>query len=437
VNGAVFTSDGDRILTASNDNTVGQFDVATGEDLIRETLKHGTPVTAIVISSDGKRVVTNAADGKIRIWDLEQRRIEHELEDVAGLVSNFSLSQDGSQLVTVAPQPTATSDKPVSEQSSVVQFWNVDTGEELTEQQMQQRMVWSAVFAPTAGEVLLVGGDWASLCQVGGDRPIMSFSPHGAVTSASYSPDQTRIVTSGGDASAKVWEVNSGAALFKLALAHEGPINSACYSPDGQTILTASDDGTARLWNSTTGELLHTYVAPGEHQNRLRSAAFSPDGRYIVTASNDKTARVWSTTGALHLVLEGHTWPVTCAAFSADGTRIVTGSEDDTARIWDARSGKLLGELAGHTAAVTSVCFSPDGERVLTGSRDTTSKLWDAVTCKEILTLKGHREEVASVSFSSDGRYVLTGSQDGTAIVWLTEEWRNLRVIASGRPEKD
>ncbi|MEX2142795.1 MAG: protein kinase [Pirellulales bacterium] len=426
VNGAVFTPDGSRVLTASNDNTVGQFAVATGEDLIRETLKHGTPVTAILISSDGKRVVTNAADGKIRIWDLEQRRVEHELEDLAGLVSNLSLSQDGSRLVTIAPQPTATSDKPVSEQSSVVQFWNVHTGEELIEQQMQQRMVWSAVFAPTPGEVLLVGGDSASLYQVGGNRPIMSFSPHGAVTSASYSPDQKRIVTSGGDVSAKVWELTSGHALFKLALGHEGPINSAIYSPDGQTILTASDDGTARLWNAATGDLVHTYHGPTGHTERVRSAAFAPDGLQIVTASNDKTTRVWNVSGTLVLVLDGHTWPVTCASFSADGKRILTGSEDDTARVWDARSGKLLGELAGHTAAVTSACFSPDGLRILTGSRDTTAKLWDAATMKEILTLKGHREEVASVSFSSNGRYALTGSLDGTAIVWLTEEWRRL-----------
>ncbi|HJS08803.1 MAG TPA: protein kinase [Pirellulales bacterium] len=427
INAAVFTPDGNRLLTASSDHTVGQFEIATGKDLIRETLKHNDAVTQLAISSDGNRVVTGTSDGKIRIWNLNQRRVEHELAGLAGLVSNLSLSSDGLRLVTVAPLRVTGDGEHAGEQLSEIQYWDLQTASELVEARRQARRVWSAVFTPTPGHILFVGGDRAALCAIEGDEPIMTFSPHGAVTSAHYSPDETHVVTSGGDASAKVWDVMRGAALFKFALAHQGVINSAVYSPDGRSILTSSDDGTARLWNAADGALLRTFAgdSSGAQTNPVRSAAFSFDGRFVVTGSNDKTVRIFRASGEFLRKFEGHRAAVTCVTFSRDGKRIVSASEDNTARVYDAATGALVGELAGHTAAVTSVCFSPDGLRILTGSQDSTAKLWDAQTSKEILTLKGHTEDVTSVAFSSDGRYTLTGSRDGTAIVWLAEEWRN------------
>ena len=171
----------------------------------------------------------------------------------------------------------------------------------------------------------------------------MTFSPHGAVTSANYSPDETRIVTSGGDASAKVWDVSRGTALFKFALAHEGVINSAVYSPDGQSILTASDDGTARLWNAATGELMQTFAVDSTADTPVASARppFRSTGKYVVTASNDRTVRVCTARAARSCSRSKVTQhAVACAAFSRDGKRIVSGSEDNTARVWDACHGR-------------------------------------------------------------------------------------------------
>jgi WD40 repeat protein len=426
INAAAFLPDGSRLLTASSDHTVGQFAVESGEDLIRETLKHESAVTLLVISPDGRRVVTNSGEGKVRIWNLSQRKVEHELSELSGLVSNLSLSADGTRLVTVIPLRVESDANHTGEQNSVVQFWDVASGRELPEIRRTARRVWSAAFAPIPNHILLVGGDRASLCEIGSERHSMVFSPHGAVTSAHFSPDETRIVTSGGDVSAKVWDVAQGTAIFKLALAHEGVINSAVYSPDSRYILTASDDRTVRLWDAGSGSLVRTIPEDRSlaHTDRVRSAAFSSDGKQIVTASNDRTVRVWTMDGRLLRTFQGHKAAVTCAAFSRDAKWIASGGEDNAALVWNAATGQMLGQLAGHTAAATAVSFSPDGLRILTGSKDSTAKLWDAQTLKEILTLKGHSEEVTSVGFSADGRYALTGSRDGSAIVWLADEWR-------------
>jgi len=69
----------------------------------------------------------------------------------------------------------------------------------------------------------------------------------GAVSSAAFSPDGTRVVTSSADKTARLWEVASGKELAVLR-GHDGAVSSAAFSPDGTRVVTASEDKTARLW---------------------------------------------------------------------------------------------------------------------------------------------------------------------------------------------
>ena len=190
--------------------------------------------------------------------------------------------------------------------------------------------------------------------EVGTGLPGISFSPHGAVASANFSPDGKHLVTASWDNSAKIWDAATGQALAKLEGAHDGYVNCAVFSPVGNVVLTASDDHTAKLWDARKGQVDGTLAG---HADRVRSAAFSADGKLAVTASADKTAsdlgrRIRRTTLQ---VLKGHAWGVLSAEFSRDGQRVITGSEDNTARIWDAADRRIAGRLKGHTAAVNWV----------------------------------------------------------------------------------
>jgi hypothetical protein len=426
---AYFLPDGERLLTASDDNTVEQWDIRklaadAGSVVPIDSLRLGHPdsVTSLDVSEDGKRVLTSCLDGKIRLWDVDRAALIYELSAAGSEVSNATLSRDGLRALSVHAD------------ERVVRVWYLDTaaggGDPKSEVYLDFNklggLVWSARFSDEGREILTVGGNearlWNSRTEFVGKRELMSFSPHAAVASASFSPDGRSIVTASWDNSARIWNTTTGVAEKHLVGGHTSYVNSAVFSPQGEYVLTASDDRTAILWNPETREVVRTFDG---HNGRVRYAVFSPDGARVLTASDDKTARVWNTdTGETVLELIGHEWGVLCAAFSADGRHVVTGSDDNSARLWDATTGKPLQTLAGHTAAVTSVSFSPDGERVLTASEDFTAKLWDANNGKEILNLRGHSQEVTSVTFSDDGRYALTGSRDGTAILWLATEWK-------------
>jgi hypothetical protein len=63
-----FSPDGQRVVTASYDNTARLWDAATGKP-IGEPMKHESSVMSAQFSPDGQRVVTASEDKTARLWD--------------------------------------------------------------------------------------------------------------------------------------------------------------------------------------------------------------------------------------------------------------------------------------------------------------------------------------------------------------------------------
>jgi WD40 repeat protein len=142
---------------------------------------------------------------------------------------------------------------------------------------------------------------------------------------------------------ARVWEVQTGREVLTLQV-DEGMF-SAVYSPDGSKLVTS---GTVpRIWDALSGKELHAL----RHSHWTPAVRFSPDGRHVATGSDDGTTRVWDVdTGKVIHVLRGHTLSVQSVAFSGDGRRAVSSSDDGTVRVWDVLSGKSSGSSRGTPA---------------------------------------------------------------------------------------
>ena len=234
-------------------------------------------------------------------------------------------------------------------------------------------------------------------------------------SSAQFSPNGQRLVSTSWDATVRIWDANSGE-LLKILSDHGGFVYGAAYSPDGQFIASASTDRTLRIWDGNSGEPL--LILDG-HTSSVSDVAYSPDGQYIVSASHDRSLHIWDKrNGDLLSSLNGHDGPVNSASYSPNGQFVVSGSDDKTLRIWDTRSGKLVHRLEGHHEAVNSTDYSPDGLRIVSGSKDKTLRIWDACNGETLHTLNGHDHWVMSVTYSPDGQRVASVSFDGTLCIW-------------------
>lgn len=285
-----------------------------------------------------------------------------------------------------------------------------------------------------------------------------------------YSPDGSRLGTTGEDGTARIWAAGSGQELLTLE-AHAGAVMNLVFSADGSTVATTGEDGMVRLWDAESGDELAAFsggnlISPafspdgsllaasdldgtvwvwntssGEELFALRETSpvgldFSPDGTRLAVASLDEQAAViWDISSGRRLIeLTGHSGGVVDVVFSPDGTFVATASDDLTGKIWDASSGEELGTLAGHSGFLFGIDVSDDGTLIATGSEDGTAKVWDAGTGRELLTLAGHASGISNVGFSPDGSRLATGSGDGTTKVWdiTAEGSRELLTVAHG-----
>jgi WD40 repeat protein len=283
----------------------------------------------------------------------------------------------------------------------------------------------------------------------------LSLRHRGSVWCVVWSPDGSKLATASSDATARVWDADTGAELLSLR-DHEGPTLGVAWSPDGSKVATGGYDGALIIWEASTGRRLRAIPA---HKYAVLSVAWSPDGRKLATASDDNTAKIWQADTGIELnalpscqsavwkvawspngksiatasgasvkisdeeslrelvVLRGHQGNVRSLAWSPDGTRLATASFDNTAKIWDPSTGRECLTLSGHQDHVLEVAWSPDGACLATTSFESVTKLWDANTGGELRTVLGHEYAVLSVAWSPDGRKLATASDDGTARV--------------------
>src|SRR5258708_9843965 len=74
----------------------------------------------------------------------------------------------------------------------------------------------------------------------------------------------------------RVWK-ERGRLLHLAWQAHTDVVSTLTFSPDGSTLVSGSWDGTLKLWNLPSGALLWR----GRHTNTISCVAFSPDGRLL------------------------------------------------------------------------------------------------------------------------------------------------------------
>jgi WD40 repeat protein len=188
------------------------------------------------------------------------------------------MSPDGKRIVTGASDGT-------------IKLWEADSGWEPRPFKAQSLEIGCVAYSPDGRWVLT--GSWdksAKLWDTTSSREAFTLEePASQCMCGTFSLDGRRIVIGCYDGTAKVWDAASGRKLVTLQ-GHSGVIGSVAFSPDGQRILTGSWDKTARLWEAASGRELLTFRG---HSDRVVAVSFSADGQRILTGSIDKTVRVW------------------------------------------------------------------------------------------------------------------------------------------------
>ncbi len=378
VQSAEFAADGTMIISASHDNTVKLWDIATTK-AIKTFRGHDSWVQAATLFNDGKWVLSASHDAHLKLWNIadyaEIRTLNGRvLAQHVDAILDVSFSHDGTHLVTASRDKTAIS-------------WDVATGE-----------------------------------------PQKEFSEGHAflASNAVFLPDHKRLATAAVDNSVRIWDIQTGTEQKKFE--HTGRSAAIDVSADSRLLLTGSDEKTVRIWDIESGRRSKEFKG---HQSEVSAVAFSPDMR--VCASGDARGRcmLWDVaTGALLQHLEGHTRRISAVKFLPDGKTLLTASGDNTVGSWDIETGKEnKASILKHPDAILSMAIFQNGKQVATSCADGLVRIWDIATPEVTQTIQPAQGLINSVSISHDDKRILTANVQQRVIqVWAVDTGKELLV---------
>jgi WD40 repeat protein len=411
-----FDQKGQLILAAGLDHSVSVWDSLTGAYKLHLVGHHGS-VGSAMFSPDGSRIVTASDDMTARVWDVNtgggRAILQHE-----GKVGMAVFSPDGQRILT------ASHDK-------MARLWNANTGVLLTVLSDHEDAVLYAGFSPDGHNIVTTSRDktariWDTPLEAESSETIKSrvlLGHTGDVYLASFSENSRRVVTASNDLTARVWDVETGTQLVLLK-GHSKQITSANFNGyNGETVLTAGEDGSIRIWD--VDRKPKGSVASLRHDRPVPFAHFSRDGQLIVSAESN-TAHVWdASAGRSVVILKGHDGEVVAATFSPDAKKVVTASRDGTARVWDSTTGRQLHTLEIGDQ-VNSVVYNFNGSQILTASKHGIASIWDSESGKRMKEFKANALQIINARFSPDGHWVLICSADRTARIWDVKSDRSI-----------
>ncbi|MEM7118414.1 MAG: hypothetical protein AAF614_38680 [Chloroflexota bacterium] len=326
-------------------------------------------VQAVAFSPDNRFLATGSTDGVIRLWRVEDARLEATMTDDTDTFITMSFSSDGRTLTT-------------SGNDGVVRIWD------MTKRQLRHRLVEHE------------HNVWA-----------VPIHPSGRVA-ASASDDRT----------IRLWDIESGECTHVLRN-QDGQSHAVAFSPDGRWMAGGGDDNVVHIWDFETMELRQRLRGHGDW---IGIVAFSPNGRLLASASLDLTIRIWDlATGEVRHTLTGHSDMIRALVFSPDGQTLVSSSQDTTLRIWDVQKGQIR-QVMPFNVIVWAAAFSSDGQMLAASTDDYKVRLWETKSMRSVdeahlrTIIQGHNSTVWSIAFSPDGQLLASGGFDKKLRVWNT-----------------
>lgn len=415
---AIFSPDGTQIAQASpSEFAVYIRDAETGA--VVQTLNSGE-TWQMVFSPDGAFIVLGTSSGTT-LWDVKSGTMLATLSTDRNNFPTIVFTLDSTRLEVI-------------EYGSVT-IWDVNSGKDITSFDVQSGVYAASpdfrfIIAQTSvsGDesrskiVVSDGGSGRKLTDWEVPAP-MSFIP------PSISPDQ-KLVLAASQSEVYIFDLTSSQQIAIL-IGHTALITSAQFTADSGRVITTSDDGTARIWNSLTGEQLAVLRGPQEGDG-INSAEVSPDGTYLVIHTRDQQTTLWTISNPLQirvLDLQAKFEDYAVPAISPDGTQLAVlhSGLATSVDVWNVESEELLFLLEGHETPINSVQYSPDGQRIVTASNDGTARVWDAHTGEQYLVLRGRSFGLRTAQYNADGTRIMTVVEtNGGLKIWDSQTGEQL-----------
>jgi WD40 repeat protein len=288
-----FSSDGTKLASGGQDQTVKVWDVAAGKLLM--TLRgHANHVHTLVFSADNRYLASCDGYDSItqisRVWDLATQESLHKASIRIGHGAGLALATDGKTLLVA-------SDEVKKSEEAFLTLWNLAKDKE-TRRLVQPSTVYSLAASRDGQWAALGHENLARLIDLATGKKKMDIAVDNRPTGLAFTPDN-KVLVVGRTFDVQLWDIASQKVKTTFSPGPDSSqVRATALSPNGKLVGAATIDKHAivakstviYLWNLETGKLLA--VCKG-HTAEALALSFSPDSRTLVSAGHDRTIRLW------------------------------------------------------------------------------------------------------------------------------------------------
>jgi len=449
---AVFSPDGNTVLSAGWDNRIIEWNAASHQ-LIGQPIDSTKDLVGVAFNADGSRFASSAT-GAVVIWDAATRRPLGEPLRADEDFLHVAFSPDGK---LVAASTAAYGGHP-----SRVYVWDLAGHRQFVDPILGSNFA----FSPDNSLLAIAQYDELFLYDLKSHRlGRQHLTGHTKnIASIAFSADGALLAAGGEDDTIVLWGVKSQRTLGTLK-GHTGTVESLLFDPGTEFLYSGSHDGTIFKWNlenleaadtpvksfgaaissiflTPDGQLKslaldeqrvvildvnddpplgHRIKAPDSHYSNI---AFSPDGHLLASSAEFGGIALWDVAGGLPsgMPLPGHERQVTSLAYAPAGNLLISASMDGSIIFWNLDSRTALGpEVRTGRSPVWCLASSPDGNTVVAG-KDAQLIYWDLPTRQQRgSATTSQKDRLWALAFSPDGTLLASAGNNLETDLWKTE----------------
>ncbi|KAF9433615.1 hypothetical protein BGZ76_009209, partial [Entomortierella beljakovae] len=335
INSIAYSPTGDKMASGDSSGKIQLWDIWGIDDEISTSglQSHSIPATGLMYSSNGDRIATISDNRLIRIWDTETGRLSWMPAPVPGCKS-IAFSSYGNQIAARV--------------EGEIQIW--DESGYCISNLLDQGGINIPVYSPNGDLIASLNKNNCINIWKSKDRNNSTLSKTlechiTSITKLAFSPDGNRIACMN-DKSIEIWNIDKDV-LVQMIIYSDKSLANLIFSPNGELIAAvvsdikksdATEPGTTLepdailVWDAESG-VLHQTIK--RRQCSIICGAFSPNGLQLACGRSDGVIQIWDINLRKFLSTGISCFGGAVRSIAWRGKYLAAGSEDCIVRQWE------------------------------------------------------------------------------------------------------
>jgi WD40 repeat protein len=434
----VISKDGKTLVTGSQDASVRLWDFADKRQVACLT-DHKSTVWSLALSSNSSLLVSGSSDRTVILWDVEKRYAKTVFNGHSGAVYTVAFSKDNNNIISGSG-------------GQEIIIWKISSNQNL--KILTDDVIWCGIFSSKNLYFSGIGSN-LTIWDLSTSKKLESIEGHDSdIRSIAITSNNHFIITSSDDTFVKIWEMRSKK-LYGTLKQHTAAVCSVSITPDDLFIVSGSCDQTIIIWKISSRSFMHKFsfhddhvyavsvfndlifsvsrdsrigiskVSTIEFQNFFSVKPFkvgseSIKDNLVAFGSLDRVALYDLSENSKEIIFQGHLGPVQSVSISFKLDFLISASTGDSKNllVWDLSTKSLKATLVGHETSVFCIDISSNDLKAISGDFNGTVRLWDLSSFRQEFLFFGHTACVYSVKFSKGGNFAASGGSDRKVFVW-------------------